>query len=267
MDKAFDVSETVVVVSGGSRGIGLALAEAFAARGAKTVITGRNKESLAEAVGEMSGDGTEVGFEVCDVTDPDAIARCVHDIHEKSGRIDTWINCAGMNIRKPALDYSPDEYDLIMGTNLRGAFIASQQVGKVMIDQGHGSIINIDSLSSLSSLPHIAPYGMSKSAMSSMTRVLATEWGPHGVRVNGIAPGFILTDLTAKLWSKPNLNAWNSVTTPLGRMGAVDDLVGTAIYLASAASSFVTGQTIRVDGGISAGIAWPIDDGFQVTTT
>lgn len=260
MDELFDVSKKVVVVSGGSRGIGLALAEAFALRGATVVITGRDAARLNEAAQQVAG----VQTQVCDVTNADAVAASVKDLGQKIGRIDTWINCAGVNIRKPAVDYTADEFDAIINTNLRGAFLAAQAVGRIMIGQKEGSIINIDSLSSFSSLPHVAPYGMAKSGLSSMTRALATEWGRDGVRVNGIAPGFILTDLTGELWLDPNLQSWNRAVTPLGRMGSVEDLVGAAIFLASPASTYVTGQTLRVDGGISAGIAWPIDGSFEV---
>jgi len=199
MDKMFDVSESVVVVSGGSRGIGLAIAEEFAMRGAQTVITGRTEASLVKATKAISQRASNIGFQVCNVTDPIQIATCVSDTIEKHGRIDTWINCAGINIRKPVLEFTQEDYDAIMDTNLRGAFFATQEVGRAMVDQKGGAIINIDSLSSLSSLPHVAPYGMAKAGLSSMTRAMATELGRHGVRVNGIAPGFILTDLIEKL--------------------------------------------------------------------
>jgi NAD(P)-dependent dehydrogenase (short-subunit alcohol dehydrogenase family) len=202
---------------------------------------------------------------ICDVADTEAIAACVDSVARANGRIDTLINCAGINKRMPALDYTPDDYDRIMETNLRGAFFIAQAVGRRMIDQRSGSLINIDSLSTHGALTQVGPYGMAKSGLSSMTRVLALEWGKHGVRVNGLAPGFILTDLTEKLWSDTNLQAWNKTVTPLGRMGTIDDLIGAAIFLASPAAGFITGQTIRVDGGASAGMNWPIDGGFEVT--
>ena len=264
-DDLFDVAGTVVLVSGGSRGIGLALAEAFAARGARVVITGRDEATLKEACGASASAPHAMSWQACDVADTDEISTCVDAVVADHGRIDTLINCAGVNKRMPALDYTPEDYDRIFDINLRGAFFMAQAVGRQMVKQGSGNQINIDSLSTHGSLAKVAPYGMAKSGLSSMTRVLALEWGKHGVRVNAIAPGFILTDLTEQLWSDPNLQAWNRTVTPLGRMGAVEDLVGTAIFLASPAAAYLTGQVIRVDGGTSAGINWPINGEFEVT--
>ncbi len=259
MDKLFDVTDTVVLVSGGSRGIGLAMAKAFAERGAKVVITGRGERALQEAVA-----GTNMTFQTCDVADAESIDACVTAVIKTHGRIDTMINCAGVNNRMPAIDFPADEFDRIMQINLRGAFLIAQAVGKQMIAQGAGNIINIDSLSTYGPLTQVTPYAMSKMGLQNMTKGLALEWGPSGVRVNGLAPGFIWTDLTAKLWSDENMQAWNSKMTPMGRMGQVDDLVGTAIFLASPAAAFLTGQTLRVDGGASAGIRWPIEGDFKV---
>ena len=137
----------------------------------------------------------------------------------------------------------------------------AQAVGRVMLPQKSGSVINIDSLNSAGPLKNVAPYAISKCGINGMTRALALEWGPSGVRVNGLAPGFILTDLTKKLWSDPTMQAWNTANCPLGRLGQPDDLIGTALFLASRASAFLTGQTIYVDGGVVCGRAWPIPDG------
>ena len=263
----FDVSGTVVLVSGASRGIGESLALGFSERDANIIITGRDAETLAEAVKRINvGKGTVEGV-VCDVTDESSIDACVDQVVETYGRIDTLINCAGVNIRKPATEFSGEDYDFIFNINMRGAFLMSKKVGLQMIKQGSGSQINIDSLTSDVPINQIVPYSMSKSAMSSMSRGLASEWGPHGVRVNSLAPGFIHTELTKKLWSQPNMKAWGKVVTPLQRMGNPEDLVGTAIFLASSAAAYITGQVIRVDGGISAGIHWPIADDFQVTNS
>ncbi len=266
-ENIFDVSGTVVLLSGASRGIGESLALGFSERDANIIITGRDAASLADAVKRLDvGKGTVDGI-VCDIADETSIEACVDQVVKTHGRIDTLVNCAGVNVRKPATDYTAEEYDFIFNINLRGTFLLSQKVGKQMIKQGSGNQINVDSLSTYAPIHQVLPYSMSKSGMSAMTRGLASEWGPHGVRVNAIAPGFILTDLTKKLWSDPNMKAWGKVITPLQRMGSPEDMVGTVLFLASSASAFLTGQIIRVDGGASAGVHWPIADDYQITET
>jgi len=169
-----------------------------------------------------------------------------------------------VNRRKPALKLSEDDYDFIMDVNLKGAFHLAKSVGRTMVERGSGSQINIASLNTDRPLKNVLPYAMSKAAMGQMTRGLAMEWGPAGVRVNAIAPGFILTDLTRTLWSDPQMAAWGDANIPQRRMGDPDDLVGAAVFLASAAASYVTGQILYVDGGFTAGWAWPIPaDGGQ----
>ena len=197
---------------------------------------------------------------VCDVAQSDQIERTVEEVLRLRGRIDTLINVAGVNRRKPALEISEQDYDFVMDINLKGAFLMSQSVGRQMLEQGGGCQINIASLNTDRPLKHVAPYAMSKSAMGHMTRALALEWGPHGVRVNALAPGFILTDLTEKLWSDPTMQTWGRRNTPLGRLGQPEDLVGTALFLASPASAFMTGQVLYVDGGFTAGWVWPIPE-------
>lgn len=258
-DMLFSVADQVVLVSGGSRGIGRALAEGFARRGAQVVITGREVETL-----QTTGDAISTGEKpvvpiVSDVAKVDDSQRLVKEVVERFGRIDSLINVAGVNKRKKVETFTPDEYDFILDINLRGLFFLSQEVGKQMIAKKSGTIINIDSLNTNSPLKGVLPYAMSKAGVSMLTRGMAAEWGEHGVRVNGIAPGFILTDMTNKLWSNPKMQAWNKSVCPLQRLGNVEDLIGTAIYLASKASSFMTGQTLYVDGGMSAGTLWPIE--------
>jgi len=257
-DALFGVDDQVVLVSGGSRGIGRAIAAGFAGRGAKVVITGRDAETL-EATAVEIGAGDSVGREVCDVASPDDIEGCVARVLEQHGRIDTLINVAGVNRRMPAEDFTVEDYDHILDINLKGAWLMSVAVGRDMLARGAGNQINIDSLNTHRPLPRVAPYAMSKAGMVAMTQVLAFEWGGRGVRVNSIAPGFVLTDLTRKLWSSPVLNEWNRTATPLGRLATPEDMVGAAIFLASPGAAYVTGHTLRVDGGISSGIAWPID--------
>lgn len=254
----FRVKDQVVLVSGGSRGIGRALAEGFAQRGAKVIITGRSAETVHQAASAMKT--MEVCAEVCDVADPGAIEALVKRVIGVCGRIDTLINVAGVNRRKPAATVTEDDYDYLLDVNLKGAFILSQAVGRDMIQRGGGTQINIASLATDRPLKHAAPYAMSKAGLGQMTRALALEWGPHGVRVNAIAPGFIITDLTRQMWSNETMQAWARANTPQRRLGQPEDLVGTALFLASAAAAFLTGQIIYVDGGFSAGWSWPIPE-------
>ncbi len=260
-DTLFSVAHQVVLVSGGSRGIGKALARGFAERGAYVWITGRDEATLQATASEVSVGEHPVRSAVSDVARASDCQQAVEAILQAHGRIDTLINVAGINVRKPAVEVTEENYDAILGINLRGAFFMAQAVGREMLKQKSGSIINIDSLNSAGPLKNVAPYAMSKSGMNGMTRALALEWGPNGVRVNGLAPGFILTDLTQKLWSDPTMLAWNTANCPLGRLGKPEDLVGTALFLASPAAGFLTGQTIYVDGGLICGRAWPIPDG------
>lgn len=257
-ENLFSVKDRVTLVSGGSRGIGGAIAKGFAERGARVIITGREAETLRIAAEAMSSPEHPVAFEVCDVANVNAIREVVAKVRKDYGRIDTLINVAGVNRRKRVEDVTEEDYDFILDINLKGAFVMAREVGRVMIAQKSGNQINIGSLNNYAPLTGVAPYAMSKGGLLFMTRSLALEWGPHGIRVNGLAPGFILTDLTRKLWSDPTMQSWALANTPLGRLGEVDDMIGTAIFLASDAAAFLTGQTIFVDGGVSAGSNWPI---------
>lgn len=260
MSDLFSVEDQVVLVSGGSRGIGKAIASGFAARGAKVVITGRNAETLAETAKSLSKGRHPVDFVVCDVAAAEQAGDVVAQVVAKQGRVDSLINVAGVNIRKRSENYTVEEYDYITNINLRGAFFLAQAVGKHQIARGEGgTIINIESLNTYAPLRGVLPYAMSKAGMGMMTRGLAMEWGPHGIRVNSLAPGFVLTDLTQKLWSDPTMQAWGMPNTPLRRIGVPEDMVGTAIFLASPASAFMTGQILYVDGGFTAGMNWPIE--------
>ncbi|MCH7990408.1 MAG: glucose 1-dehydrogenase [Planctomycetes bacterium] len=259
VDELFSVADRVTLVSGGSRGIGKELARGFAKRGAKVIISGRDASTLEETARELSSPESEVHPIVCDVSSPEEIQNLVETVVGEFGRIDTLLNVAGVNKRQRAELFSAEEYDFILDINLRGAFLLATSVGRRMIAQHSGVQINIDSLNTYAPLKGVTPYAMSKGGLSIMTRGLAAEWGEFGVRVNAIAPGFILTDMTQKLWSNPTMHEWGTRNTPLGRLGKVEDLIGAAIFLASEASAFMTGQVIYVDGGFSAGLCWPID--------
>ena len=253
-DTLFSVRDQIVLVSGASRGIGRAIAEGFAKRGAKVIITGRESATLEKTAREISA--TSI---VCDVADGKAIDRLVKTALAEFTHIDTLINVAGVNRRMLAEKLSEDDYDFILDINLKGPFLLSLAAGKAMLARGKGNQINIVSLNNDRPLKGVMPYAMSKAALSHMTRSLAMEWGPRGIRVNAIAPGFVLTDLTKKLWSQPQMQAWGETNTPLKRLGQSEDMVGTALFLASEASAWMTGQTLFVDGGFSAGLVWPID--------
>jgi NAD(P)-dependent dehydrogenase (short-subunit alcohol dehydrogenase family) len=259
-DDLFSVSQQVVLVSGGSRGIGYAIAEGFAQRGASVIITGRDQSTLAQAVANLARVGGQVRSFVCDVANSAAINPLVQRLIDEYGRIDTLINAAGVNRRKPALTVQETDYDYLLDINLKGAFLMSQSVGRQMIERGAGNQINIASLATDRPLKNAAPYAISKAGLGQMTRALALEWGPYNVRVNAIAPGFIVTDLTREMWTDPTMQAWAKTNTPQRRLGQPQDLVGTALFLASPAAAFLTGQVLYVDGGFSAGWSWPIPE-------
>jgi NAD(P)-dependent dehydrogenase (short-subunit alcohol dehydrogenase family) len=258
-DKLFSVEDQVVLVAGASRGIGRALAEGFAERDAKVIIAGREAATLKQTAGEISKGRHPVSFEVCDVAKPEDVAKLVEGVVAKHGHIDTLVSVAGVNKRMKAEDYKIDEYDWIVNINLRGAFVIAQAVGRHMLERGRGAIINVDSLNTYAPLKGVTPYAMSKAGVLMMTRALANEWGSRGVRVNSIAPGFFPTALAKKMWEQEKMVNWAKTNTPMGKLGDVKELVGAAIFLASEASAFVSGQTVRVDGGFTAGLNWPID--------
>jgi len=257
-DELFSVRGQVVLVSGASRGIGRGLAEGFAKRGATVIVTGREKDSLEKTAKEISPPGGTVRAMVCDVSDAKAIDGLVKGAVKEFGRIDTLLNVAGVNRRMKAEKLSEADYDFIVDINLKGPFLLSLAVGKQQLERKKGNQINITSLNNDRPLRGVMPYAVSKSGLQQMTRSLAAEWGPSGIRVNAIAPGFILTDLTNKLWAQPVMKDWAMANTPLKRLGMPADMVGAAIFLASDASAFMTGQMIYVDGGVSCGSAWPI---------
>ncbi|MFO1318952.1 MAG: SDR family oxidoreductase [Burkholderiales bacterium] len=256
-DPLFSVRGQIVLAIGASRGIGKALAKGFAERGATVVIAGREQATIDAAARDISRNGVAEA-RVCDVSKPADVAGLIERVTAAHGRIDTLLNVAGINVRKRVENYTLEEYDRIVNTNLRGLFLSAQTVGRQMLSQGSGSIINIDSLNTYAPLKGVTPYAISKGGVSMMTRGMALEWGGRGVRVNAIAPGFFPTDLSKRLWAEPQMAKWAQDVTPIGRLGETEELVGAAVFLASRAGSYVTGQVLRVDGGVSAGLNWPI---------
>ena len=249
MNDLFAVTGKVVHVSGGSRGIGKTIALGLAEAGARVVVSARNEDALK---------ATGLDYQRCDVTDPDAVERTVAAIRDRYGRLDVLFNVAGINFRSAAETFPIDRFDEVMNVNVRGNFLMARASGRVMVEQRAGKIINVASLHSYQSLPFVVAYGTSKGAIASMTRALAVEWAPYNVQVNALGPGFIVTDLNAQLWEDPTIRGWVENRTPAGRLGQTRDLIGAAIFLSSAASDFMTGQVLYVDGGFNAGSEWPL---------
>jgi NAD(P)-dependent dehydrogenase (short-subunit alcohol dehydrogenase family) len=246
----FSLAGQQALVIGGTSGIGRELAKGFLEAGARVVIAGSTQEKLERALADLGDCGAVFGYRA-DVRDLEQLHGLVGVTLAHHGHLDLLVNCQGITRLKPAEDFSPEDWSAIMDTNLRSVFFACTEVGRHMLGRGQGSIINIASLSSFRGWPRSALYSMSKTAIVSMTETLATEWATRGVRVNAIAPGFFMTEL-AQSAMDPVRRQRALDRTPMGRWGRLDELVGAAIFLASPAARFVTGETLRVDGGFLA---------------
>jgi NAD(P)-dependent dehydrogenase (short-subunit alcohol dehydrogenase family) len=246
----FSLKDRYALVIGGTSGIGKAIATGFLQSGARVIVAGRNEAKLERAVADLKRHGAAFGYSA-DVTDDAALKGLVGVTLAHHGHLDILVNCQGMTILKPAEEFTAADWDTVINTNLRSVFFACQEVGRHMLGRGKGCILNIGSLSSYRGWPRGALYGIAKWGIVSLTETLAVEWVKRGVRVNAIAPGFFMTELNRE--KMPAERKAMAVTrTPAGRFGEVDELVGAAIYLCSDAAGFVTGETIRVDGGFLA---------------
>lgn len=243
------------LVAGASRGIGLAIAEALARAGAETVLASRNLAALEEAAAQLRAEGRRAEALPLDIASRESRARAA----EAAGAVDILLNVAGMNIRKPMTDYTPEEYARILETNLTGLFELTQSIGRGMIARGGGKVVFIGSLTSVLGLPYASVYGTTKAALAGLTRMLAAEWGRHNIQVNCIAPGFILTDLNRAMWQAPEMREWLKGTQPIARLGSPEDIAPLAVFLASGGSDYITGQVIAVDGGFSTTSVWPFE--------
>ncbi len=249
---AFDLSGRLALVTGSSQGIGLSIARGLAAAGARIVLNGRSADRLAEAA-RLLGDAACApagGLGVFDVTDPDAVEAGVARIEREAGGIDILVNNAGIQRRRTLEEFPVETWREVMATNLDSVFFVGQAVAKRMIPRGRGKIINIASLQSEAARPTIAPYTASKGAVKMLTRGMCADWARHGLQVNAIGPGYFETELNRPLRDDPVFDAWLRGRTPAGRWGRVEELSGAAVFLASAASDFVNGQVIYVDGGV-----------------
>ncbi len=249
---SFDLDGRVAVVLGGTTGIGRALSVALAQAGADVVASGRRLEKVEETADELERLGRRALRVASDVTDRGSLERLRAAVLSSLGKVDILVNCAGKIKRGPTLDVSESDWADILETNLTGTLRGCQVFGSHMLDRGYGRIINVASVTSFVALYEVAAYGASKAAVASLTQSLAIEWGPKGVCVNGLAPGFFRTQLNASLLDGTPRGHELLLRAPMKRFGRVEELAGAAVFLASESASFVNGEILVVDGGFLA---------------
>ena len=249
----FNLSGRTAIVTGTSRGLGQEMARALAKAGADLVLTSRHRASLAPFEAEIVALGRRaVSFEL-DVRDLGSITRMVAEAERAFGHLDILVNNAGCNVRKPALDVTWDDWNLILETNLRGSFFVAQAVARGMIERGYGRIINIGSVTSVAGYAGLGPYGASRGGIRQLTMSLADDWGKHGVTVNCLAPGWFRTAQNSALYEDREWVEYMTERIPIKRPGQPRDLDAAVVFLAAESSRYITGQTLLVDGGISVG--------------
>ena len=247
-----ELNGKVAVVIGGTSGIGRAIAHGLAEANADVVCTSRRPEQVEIAAGEIEELGRKTLRMTSDVSDRQSLQTLLDECVKEFGKVDILVNSAGRTKREPTLDFAEEDWNTIFETNLNGTLRACQIFGRQMIEQKYGRIINIASLSTFVSLFEVAAYSASKAAVASLTKSLAIEWAKHGVNVNAIAPGVFKTDLNRELLESTDRGKEFQMRTPMGRFGNVEELAGAAVFLASDAASFVTGEVLVVDGGFLA---------------
>jgi gluconate 5-dehydrogenase len=252
----FSLAGKTALVAGASRGIGLAIAKGLAAAGAHTVLAARSMDKLAEHAAALTAQGHKASAVRMDMADSQSIEGAL----ESLDGIDILINVAGTNIRKPFQDYTRQEYEFILQTNLHGLVELTQKAGAKMIARGAGGkVVTIGSLMSLLGLPYLSIYAITKGALGQLTKVLAAEWGKHNIQVNCIAPGFILTDLNRAMWQQPHMSEWLKGCQANPRLGSAEDIAPLAVFLSGRGSDYITGQIIAVDGGYTTTAVWPFE--------
>jgi NAD(P)-dependent dehydrogenase (short-subunit alcohol dehydrogenase family) len=252
-DSLFNLTGQTAIVTGTSRGLGQCFARALAQAGADLVLTSRRLESLAPFEDEIKSLGRRVVSLQLDVRDHESIKQMVADAEAAFGQIHILVNNAGCNVRKPALDVTWEDWNLVLDTNLRGTFFTAQAVARNMITRGYGRIVNIGSVTSVFGYAGLAPYGASRGGVRQLTMSLADDWGRHGVTVNCLAPGWFRTEQNKALYENEEWVRYLVDRIPVKRPGEPRDLEGAVVFLASEASRYITGQTLLVDGGISTG--------------
>jgi gluconate 5-dehydrogenase len=246
----FDLSGKTVLVTGSSRGLGRAIAEGLGDAGAKIVINGRNSETLASAAAEMREQGYDVTEAVFDVADEVAVETTFARFDAEGIAVDILVNNAGIQHRQPMVELKLADWQRVIDTNLTSAFLVGREAAKRMIGRGQGKVINIGSLTSELARATVIPYTVAKGGIRLLTKGMAAEWARHGIQANAIGPGYMLTDMNEALVNDKNFDAWVKARTPAGRWGKPEELVGAAVFLSSAASDYVNGQMIYVDGGM-----------------
>ena len=252
-DALFDLTGQVALVTGTSRGLGQYFARALAKAGADLVLTSRNRETLRDMEKEVKSLGRRSVSLELDVRDHESIQKMAADALGAFGQIHILVNNAGCNVRKPAVDVTWDDLNLVLATNLRGSFIVAQAIARGMIEHGYGRIINIGSVTSVFGFAGLGPYCASRGGIRQLTMSLADDWGPHGITVNCLAPGWFKSAQNKVLYDDPEWVAYLIDRIPVKRPGLPNDLDGAVVFLASEASRYITGQTLLVDGGISTG--------------
>ena len=247
---SFDLTGKVALVTGGGRGIGRALAEGLAHAGADVVLTARTEEQVKTAATEIAQNTGRRALGIsCDVTDKNSIDSVISQVINDFGRIDILVNNAGTSVRHGALELTEAEWDQVMDTNFKSVFLMSQAVGRHMVKQNYGRIVNVASVASELTLAYGTPYGPSKAGVAHLTRQMANEWAQHGVTVNAISPWFFKTSLNEKALENEAFRTGLERRTPMGRLGQLEELVAPVVFFCSDGAGYVTGQNLFVDGG------------------
>jgi gluconate 5-dehydrogenase len=254
MQSVFELSGKVALVTGAYRGLGFAIAQGLARAGASVVLNARRIEAVEPAARALTAQSLKASTAIFDVTDRDAVRAAVTAIESEHGRIDVLVNNAGIQRRGALADFSQQDWDAIIATNLTAPFVVSQAVLPGMIARKSGKIVHIASLMSEMARPSVVPYTAAKGGVRQLTRGMAVELAPHNIQVNAIAPGYFATEMNRALIDNAEFNAWVCKRTPAGRWGQPDELAGTAVFLASSASNYITGQLLIVDGGMSVAL-------------
>jgi gluconate 5-dehydrogenase len=254
MKDIFKLNGRIAIVTGGAGGIGEALALGLAYHGATVVVSSRNKDAIAAVAAKITKEtGNEAIAIASDVTSEESIQKLVDAVVAKYGRIDILVNAMGMNIKHPALEYPLEDWEKLFKVNVTGTMIACKAVGKVMREQKKGAILNLSSVRGIRGYTGgNSGYCATKGAVELITKSLALEWAPNGIRVNALGPALVITPGTKHIAENPELAAKYAAAVPMGRIGLPEDMVGAVVYLCSDAASFVSGQTIYVDGGLTA---------------